>query len=218
MIIVSTCREMGDHPENDRNQLAAKRSWEFVADTIVYFNKPQPELASSKTVFIDSEHYPRLIDVVDFCADQTQWCAIVNADIVLTPVLKPLEKQLIEKHAAAATSWRWQFDPNVGIDPCAHIDCGLDFFAGTPATWDKVFNGMGQTPQGWHDSPSHLRLAAPTWDQWLLGALNKVSRHHFYNLTKYKVVLHPAHGNRKHGQGIPDVHHIGACAMAEREL
>jgi len=201
-----------------KNQLTAFRSWLPLASAVVYFGKPEPLLASEKTRFIPSEPFPRICEIVDFCADQPEWSMILNADIYVHPVFVRLEKRLIERKAGAASSWRHEFDPAVGVDPCERVDNGLDFFAAVPGVWSVVYDHMGRTPQGDHDSPRHLRLGGPSWDAWMVGALNKVTGHHFYNLTKYKVIRHPRHGSRRYCADIPDVHHIGACSMPERDL
>lgn len=220
MIFLSSHRPFNDDATNEykQNQTFAFNSWLHVASTIVFFGSPEPQLQSPKTVFIPYEPHPPVRDMVDFCADQKEWCCLINADIWVSPIMRKLEEKLIAARAACASSWRHEFDPSVGIEPCERVDNGLDFFAATPAAWSAVFDNMGATPQGMYDSPSHLRFGAPTWDQWMLGALTKLFRHHFYNITKYKAIRHPIHGNRKYAAGVPPVHHIGACAMAEREL
>lgn len=219
MIFVSTCRPMGDDPEYDRNQLVAKASWEAVASAIVYFNEPQPRLASPITRFIPWEPYPRLIDVVDLCADQDDWACIINSDIVVMPVFKRLEAKLKGKKAVAASSWRWTFDPAVGVEPCAHNDNGLDFFAAVPGAWNLLFEAMQKSPQGEIDSPRHLRLGAPSWDSWCLGAFFHLFSHMgFYNLTGSRCIRHPKHGGRKHGSGVPPVHFLAWPVMPTQEL
>lgn len=202
-----------------RNQVAAFKSWFPIASAIVYFGAPEAQLVSSKTVFINTtERFPSLREMIDVCADQKEWSCLINADIWVSPILPKIESRLMERRAACASSWRHEFNPAIGIDPCERVDNGLDFFAATPASWSKIFDNMWETPQGMHDSPSHLKFGGPSWDSWLIGAFNKFFRHHFYNLTKYKMIRHPAHHGRQHCPGVPPVHHLGACAMAEREL
>ena len=115
MIFVTSARPMGDDPVYDRNQLFAKESWERVAKAIVYLNDPQPALASPKTRFFPSEPYPRLVDMVNLCADQDEWCVILNSDIWLAPNFKTAAIKLKTRDAVAASSWRWNFDPSIGV-------------------------------------------------------------------------------------------------------
>lgn len=219
MIFVSSARPMGSDPEYDRNQIAAKKSWEQVADAIVYFNDPQPQLASPKTRFIPAEPYPFVRDMVDFCADQPEWCLLLNADIVIMPVFKTLEQKLKAKRAVAASSWRWNFDPNVGLSPCHHNDNGLDVFAAQPGAWEMVYQKMGATPQGDHDSARHLRWGSPSWDSWMLGTFFTLfAAMGFYNLTDSRCVRHPIHAGRIYGTGVPDVHFWGWPVMGNSIL
>lgn len=210
MIFVSTARPMGDDPVYDSNQLFAKASWEKVADAIAYFNNAQPALASPKTRFIPSQPYPFLRDIVDLCADQDDWTVIINADIWIHQAFTRIEQKLRAKKAVAASSFRWNFDPAVGVESCAHNDNGLDFFAATPGAWEMVYQKMGTTPQGDADSPRHLRLGAPQWDSWLLGTFfHLFSNVGFYDITDTRCVRHPIHGGRKYGTGVPMPHFYG---------
>lgn len=200
---------MGNDPQYDSNQLRAFHSWLLVADAIVYFNEPQAALRSPKTRFIPAEPFPMLRELVDFCADQPTWCAVLNADIVVTPVFKRLEQKLKDARASAASSWRWTFDPAIGLEPCEHNDNGLDFFAAVPGAWDLIYQ---------QDAMKHLRMGAPSWDAWLLGAFYKLFQHGFYNLTKHRCIRHPKHDGRKHAQISQLPHFIGWPVMGELEI
>lgn len=200
MIFVTSARPMGGDPEYDRNQLIAKASWERVATAIVYFNDPQPQLASPITRFIPWEPFPHVRDMVDLCADQDDWGVLVNADIVIMPNFKSVTQKLKAKRAVAASSWRWQFNPSVGVDPAEHNDNGLDFFAAQPGAWEMVYQKMGRTPQGDVDSPGRLRWGSPQWDSWMLGTFfHLFAALGFYNITDTRCVRHPIHGGRKYG-------------------
>jgi hypothetical protein len=205
MIFVSSARPMGDDPEYDRNQLAAKASWELVASAIVYFNDVQPQLASAKTRFLPSQPYPFIRDMVDFCADQeAQWCALINSDIIVTPAIKRVMEKLKAKNAYACASWRWNFDPADGIEKCAHEDNGLDFFMAIAGAWELIYQ---------QEAPKFLKFGAPSWDSWMLGAFFKLLASGFYDITAARVIRHPRHGGRKHGTGVPSVHYIAWPVM-----
>lgn len=205
MVFVSSARPIGDDPEYDRNQLAAKASWEFAADAIVYFNDVQPQLASPKTRFIPSQPYPFISDMVDLCADQDgEWVALLNADIIVMPAMKKVLQKLNAKGAYAASSWRWNFTPSEGLERCAHEDNGLDFFLAKAGAWQMIFE---------QEAPKFLKFGAPQWDSWMLGAFFKLFSSGFYNITDTRVIRHPRHGGRKHGTGVPGVHFIGWPVM-----
>lgn len=180
---------MGNHPEYDSNQLRAKESWNRYAQSIVYFNDPQPQLASPKTWFIDSEPYPRIKDILEFCIEQDDWCAILNADIVLGPKFPAVEAKLKAKNATCASSWRFNFDPARGIESGVHNDNGIDFFAATPEVWGMAYELCQE----------ELRLGSGYWDGWMLSVFGTFSPLGFYNITPSKVIYHPNHGNRVHG-------------------
>ncbi len=205
MIFVTSARPMGDDPEYDANQLAAKASWELVARAIVYFNDFQPALASPKTRFLPSQPYPCIRDMVDFCADQEgEWCALINSDIIVTPAIKRVLQKLSEKKGFAASSWRWNFTPSEGIEKCAHEDNGLDFFLARAGAWELIFQ---------QDAPKFLKFGAPQWDSWMLGAFFKLFTQGFYDITATRVIRHPRHGGRKHGTGVPPVHFLAWPVM-----
>lgn len=208
MIAISTARVTDDpNDEYYRNQSFALQSWLRVFDAVVFLGPYQKHLDSPITRFYPWEHFPRVYDVVDICADQPEWACIINSDIWVHPGFKRVEEKLRAKKAVAAASWRWTFDPRVGVDPCAHSDYGIDFFAAAPGAWEMVYREMQNSPQGNIDSPKHLRLGAPSWDQYMLGVFfMKFSALGFYNLTDTRCIRHPLHGGRKHGSGVPVVH------------
>lgn len=212
MIFVSSHRPFNEDPTQEyvRNQIFAFKSWLPIASVIVYFGAPEPQLQSSKTIFIEiSERFPMLSEMVDFCADQKEWSCIINADIWVSPFMPKIEKRLLERHAACASSWRHEFDPAVGVETCERVDNGLDFFAATPASWDLIHQ---------QDAMRVLRIGAGNWDSWMLGAFFKLFRHHFYDLTKYKMIRHPKHGGRNYGHIAEPPHFIGWPTMSQKEL
>jgi hypothetical protein len=208
MIAVSSCRPMGQSAEYDANQKRAWESWQRVFVAVAYFNDPQPELSSDITRFVPSEPYPLVIDLVQFCAEQSDWCAILNADIVLTDRLRPIEQKLKARKASCASSWRHEFDPARGIEPRSRVDNGLDFFAASPEFWAQVY----------HDVPETLRLGAQRWDSWMLAYFGQKGVAGFYDLTPSRCVCHPKHDGRAYGPAGPDVHFHGWPVMSPSAL
>lgn len=210
MIFVTSARPMGSDPANEyyRNQLAALTSWHQSASAVVYFNDVQPALSSPITRFIPAENFPRIIDLAEFCAEQKDWCAILNADIVITPYFLQIERKLKARKACAASSWRFEFDPAVGIDPCERVDNGLDFFAATPEIWAKVYQ----------DVPESLRISVQQWDSWMLAYFSMHAVSGFYDITPSKCVRHPSHGNRQYGPYGGPVHFHGWPTMSPVQI
>jgi hypothetical protein len=200
VIFVSSARVTSDpSDEYFKNQSLATKSWRMVASAIVYFGPSQEYLESPITRFLPSEPFPKILDLVEFCAEQSDWSAILNSDIVLTSRLLTLEKSLKARKASCASSWRHQFDPAVGIDPCERVDNGLDFFAASPEFWKVVYQ----------DCPETLRLGAQRWDSWMLAYFGMKGIAGFYDLTPSKCVRHPLHFGRIYGDAGPDVDFMG---------
>ena len=191
MIAVSSFRPFADaSSEYGRNQIRAFESWKKAFHTIVYFNDPQPELDSDKTVFIPSEPFPKIYELARFCSGQSDWCAIINADIVVGPRFPVLERKLKNSpRAMSASSWRYEFDPAEGIETGKVVDCGLDFFCATPGVWDQASNLL-------HPG---LRLGCQSWDTQMLSFLSTFTVAGFYDLTPGRVIFHPRHGGRLYG-------------------
>jgi len=198
MIFVTSCRPMGNSPEYDRNQLAAKASWESVAEAIVYFNDPQPQLASPKTLFIPAEPHPKILEMVSLCAAQPGWSALINSDIVIGSRFPIVEGKLKNKNATAAASWRLEFDPARGIESAspervAH-DNGLDIFCACQKTWEKVAYAV----------PEVLHHGSTYWDSWMLSFFATFECASYFDFSPAKVVYHPRHEGRKYGPGPQD--------------
>jgi len=208
MIFCSSHRPFAGNEEYRGNQLRAWKSWNQVASAIVFFGEPEPEMRNSITRFLPSEPYPKILDLVEFCAEQNDWSVILNADIVTTSRLLTLEKSLKARKASCASSWRHQFDPAIGIDPCERVDNGLDFFAASPEFWKVVYN----------ECPEELRLGAQQWDSWMLAFFGVRGVAGFYDLTPSKCVRHPDHRGRKWGPAPPPVHFVGWPCMSGASL
>lgn len=208
MIAISTAR-VTDDPSDEyfRNQSFAFQSWLKVFDAVIFLGPYQRHLDSPITRFFPADNFPKVYETVNICADQNEWTCIINSDIWVAPNFKRIEQKLAQKKAVAASSWRWTFDPAVGVEPCAHSDYGIDFFAAQPGAWEMVYREMQNSAQGDLDSPKHLRLGAPSWDQYMLGVFFMLfSTKGFFDLTATRVIRHPKHGGRKNGTGVPVVH------------
>jgi hypothetical protein len=136
--------------------------------------------------------------------EQQDWCAILNADIVVTPHFKLVELKLKARKASAASSWRHEFDPAIGFDPCSRVDNVLDFFAASPFVWSLVYQDVNET----------LRLGSVQWDSWMLGYFAVKATAGFYDITPSKCIRHPRHGNRKYGPNPEPVHFHGWPVMS----
>ncbi len=190
MIAVSSFRPWTD-PDGEYavNQTAAFKSWKQHFETIVYLNDPQLELVSEKTVFMNSEPFPRIVDLAEVCVHHSGWSAIINADIVIGPNFPLAYSKLKSKKGCAAASWRYEFDPAFGITDARVVDNGLDFFAATQEIWQLVYLKC----------PEELRLGSQCWDTWMLSFFATFAMHGFFDITPSRVVHHPKHGSRCYG-------------------
>lgn len=194
MIFVSSFRPLDEDPSGEftKNQLCAKESWEAVASRIFYLNSFEPRLDSRKTVFIPSEPYPPIMALMEVAASQPGWTALINADIWISPYLPVVEAKLNAKKATCAASWRWTFDPAVGIRDAKVVDFGGDFFAAKQEVWEQAYRMVDE----------RLRIGAVFWDTALLSFFHTFHTASFWNITNSRVVFHPLHTGRKYGPGV----------------
>ena len=193
MIAVSSFKPFGIHEEIDRNQMFAYEFWKTVFSFIVYFNKPEEQISGANTAFIASAPFPTIQEMAEFCAQQSEWCCIVNADILVMPQFKAVERRLIEKEALCATSRRYQFDPEKGIGhSCTVVDMGMDIFCAVPELWKDIAKEI----------PAQFRIGHCLWDTWTLGFFEVKGRGNHYDFTPSKCIYHPIHGHRE------PTHHI----------
>lgn len=194
MIAISSHRPLADSMEYARNQLFAKDSWEEVFEQIVYFGEPQFGLDSPKTIFIESEEFPRISEMIAFAAEQSDWCCLINADIVVADYLIGIEHEMKRRKTLCATSYRWEFVMDDDEVKPKVRDNGLDFFAACPQVWRDAELCI----------PRDYRIGHSMWDTWMLGFFNHKYRRSCRDLTQAKVIYHPRHGGRRQIYRIPE--------------
>lgn len=198
MIALSSFRPLDENPEYRTNQIAAFESWQHAFDHVVYFNKHDDRMRSEATTFLPREEWPTIKEMAEFAASiEGYWCAIVNADIVVSPDIDFVEQKLKAINAQCAVSSRYEFIPGNPVKAPAVIDNGLDFFAATPDVWRQFAK----------DVPAHFRIGHNTWDTFAIGWMN-THCDGFYDITPAKVIFHPRHSGRRQkyemGNRLPD--------------
>lgn len=183
MIAVSSFRPLGQNPEWDRNQLAAKASWDKVFTDVIYLNNHEEKLNTGTTCFLPTDTHPPIRELCRICAMAPGWACIINADIIVHPRLRVAESRAIQINALGLTSYRWQRQG----DQYRVIDNGLDFFAAHFAFWTQVARAC----------PPQLRIGHPTWDTWMIGYFNQHAPGRFFNITRYQCIMHPKHSDRR---------------------
>jgi hypothetical protein len=188
MTLITSHRPLSESPEIARNQIRAKESWELVFDEIIYFGKQEPSLSSNKTMFIDSDEFPTIDLLLTAAALASDWSCLINADIVVSPLLGKVLEECIQKRVQAFTSMRYEFDPDAKDMSQAKVkDSGYDFFMTDAALWTGAAQKI----------PPGYRIGHNRWDNWILGYFNTVCRRRFVDITSRRVIFHPRHENRK---------------------
>lgn len=192
MIAVSSPRPHSDR-EYARNQRRAIDSWVGVFSSIHYFGTPEPELQTNN-VFWHGSDWPTIREMTRLAGDfhQSDYSAIINADIVVGTGLFDVEYELKKQSILAATSYRWEYDPeetkflkiNQNRDK---NDRGMDIFIANPEIWRIISKAV----------PPYLRIGHPTWDTWVCGFFCDRLGTSFRQFTDRKVIFHPRHGGRK---------------------
>lgn len=182
MIAISSFKPFAKSAAIADNQRRAKASWEKAFSAIWYFNdSPEPELASDKTRMKLTDDWPRIADLVSFAAVQTEWTCLINADIVISPNLFHVERELDRLKAQSAISRRWQLPEN------RVLDMGLDWFAATPELWQAIYPHV----------PKSFRIGHILWDTWMLSAFTGIGDpRRSYDITACRTIFHPKHEDR----------------------
>lgn len=185
---ISSFRPLSQSREIARNQIRAKDSWERVFDRIIYFGRPDPNLWSTKTEFIDTDDYPAISALCMAAFMSRDMACIINADIVLAETFPVVIEQCLRHHYQAMTSARYEFDPNApNFDNAKVVDHGFDVFI---APWTAWWSASRLVPET-------LRIAHAGWDNWILGYLNTLYGRRFVSISSKRCVFHPRHGDRR---------------------
>lgn len=189
MIAISSHRPLDQEPEIKRNQLLAKRTWEAAFSRIIYFGTIEPELSSGKTAFVPSEEFPRIKDMMEMAGKQRGFVAIVNADIVVTPEIKKLERLMMLRGKLCASSRRYHFDPNTCDWKAAQLglDRGRDIFIARNDVWRDAARHV----------PNELRIGNSRWDAWATDWFRIRYNDSFLDFTNMRAIFHPNHESRR---------------------
>jgi hypothetical protein len=115
--------------------------------------------------------------------------AIINADIVVTPVLLEVENKMVDMSIPALTSYRYEFEGENLDGAVRHKhDRGMDIFIAQRDIWAMVAKRI----------PDYLRMGHQTWDSWVCGFFCKNLGFGFRQFTDYRCIFHPKHEGRLH--------------------
>lgn len=168
-------------------QVNANHSWRLAFDEIWYWGEPHPDLTDRNVMFMPWEKHPTIHQLAVFLAGQSDWGAILNADILIGPNWPRALNELKRSRVDCAVSRRWEIPADSRLDGAKVTDFGLDFFAAKPDIWRRVALEV----------PPELCLGKIMWDTWMLGFFMHASADNCADLTPARVIFHPKHGDRR---------------------
>jgi hypothetical protein len=191
VILVSSFRPIAEcTSEICANQALAFDSWRGTGNQVVYFNDRHEDFPIN-TICVECIGKPSIHKLAAWCSLQTDWCAIVNADIILGPTWPAVEQAIRSSGAKCAISRRWtlpdpsQADPGDDLfEDAALTDQGLDVFIARPEVWKEVAKFV----------PRQFTLGRILWDCWTMSFF--VHNFKCADFTDARVVFHPQHEDR----------------------
>ena len=191
-LIISNCRPFAQSEKYMGCQLFAIESWLQVSHQVVLCNDPA-EASVAWVTYRTSARQPPAIDwLVETALREVQGdaapIAIVNADIILDPVLDRLADAVFQHKPSrlwAVMTKRLTYRPDEGpaaafVDP---LDNGLDFFCASRATWEKMLPEI----------PPVLTLGRTKWDSWVNSWFHARISADYYDITDWHALRHPVH-------------------------
>jgi hypothetical protein len=211
VIAIASYRPLDDSEEVARNQIRAIESWNHVFDLNILLGPTDGRLFSPTTVFMPCADFPAIRFMVYVAFHQLGWSCLINADIVVLPSLKMAIRAAETQGAVALTSHRYEFNPDYTDYRSAKVkDNGVDFFAARDWVWWEVFKII----------PAEFRIGHCAWDSWMLGALNKIGKKRFVDITSARCIFHPKHGDRKRAYDVhvPEESFVGSAGFPSKRL
>ena len=186
MIAISSFRPNATGEYAD-NQQRARSTWLSAFDGIIYFNPPQADMIAPRISFRESGEPPTIKRLMECASRSPDWCAIVNADIVVTPSkFRQVEAKLREAGAKCAVSRRFTFDPARMREPAKADDLGIDIFCAVPEVWRRAAESI----------PEQYVIGRQRWDTWTLAFFMAKYPHDCYEFSRAATIFHPIHGGR----------------------
>ena len=186
MIAISSFRPHNLSDTYARNQALAHASWHPFFSRILYVGNHEPDLSSGKTAFYGFSGFPSLRDIASRAAAESEMVAWINADIILTDPFADVQRVVDWGGILGATSYRYQFHVEQGIDTAKVTDKGLDIWITTPHFWRMIAD----------EAPAYLGVSVTQVDTWLCGFMVYHMAYAFRHFTPYRCVFHPYHEER----------------------
>lgn len=189
IIAASSHRPHSESEEYRENQLLAFRTWQGVFDKIIYFGPEEPELASSKTMFVPIADFPSIKEMAAMLARNKGFHVLLNADICVAPRIKDLPAYMKFNGKSSASSRRWHFRKEDNTFDKADMgdDRGRDFFMCRSDIWHAVAETI---------NPG-FRIGHQKWDAWMVNFLRAKYNDGFADISGDRLIFHPVHEGRK---------------------
>lgn len=181
MIAITSARPLDQcTPEIRENQLRAHRSWLTAFERMIYVGKSCDELSSILSEFVPGKDRPSIQSLCAIAAQMGTWACLINADIVISPKLKEVERRMDAQGIKCAVSQRYDLESGFVIDQ------GLDFFCAVPEVWESAARKI----------PKEFRIGFGAWDNWMLGFFVCEYGRKCADISRERCVFHPRHESR----------------------
>lgn len=150
-------------------------------ERLIYVGSYCEEFSSILSEFVPGEDRPSIQSLCAIAMEMETWSCLINADIVVSPKLKEVERRMTAQGIKCAISQRYDLETGFVIDQ------GLDWFAGTPEVWKRIHSII----------PDDFRISFGVWDLWMLNAFVAEFGRKCADVTRERLIMHPKHGERK---------------------
>lgn len=148
---------------------------------MIYVGEYSCELHSILSEFVPGKDRPSIQSLCAIAAQMGTWTALINADIVVPPKLKEVERRMTSQGIKCAVSQRYDLESGFVIDQ------GLDFFCAIPEAWKRIHQII----------PPDFRIGFGQWDLFLLNAFVAEFGRKCADISRERICFHPKHGERK---------------------
>lgn len=200
--ILSSLRPFNQNRAYADLQVTAIESWRALGSQVVLFNHPSDSwLKSDQQIqfVVPKQSPPTIFEMISWAIGRGHAetsIAIVNSDIILGPDINLLS-EVIRNYSMtrnwAATSFRFTYEPEIGIEAAYRDreDLGLDIFIAPRRIWEVIRNEMPMM------GATKLTIGRILWDNTVNAYFRtRLPSNRYINLTDWKVVFHPVHGDR----------------------
>lgn len=181
MIAISSFRPFPKcTPQIAQNQIRAFKSWLTAFERVIYLGAPCSELCSIITEFVPAEDRPSIRKMAYLASKMGTWVALINADIVISKPMMPLQSRMDQAGIKCAITRRYDLESGF------ITDWGLDCFLGTQEVWDLAYRMI----------PPDFKIGFGQWDSFLTTLFVTEFGRRCADVTSDRFCHHPQHESR----------------------